>query len=53
MDRKRVELERAYREARRACLQAKIRLLEHMLKTRRARLRHGPKPIELPGYDRK
>ena len=32
-------------------LAARIRLLEHLLKTRRAQRRRGPKPIELPGYD--
>ncbi|MEM8731056.1 MAG: hypothetical protein AAGF79_14185 [Pseudomonadota bacterium] len=51
MDKKQIELERAYKEARRVYLAARIRLLEHMLKTRRARRRHGPAPIELPGYD--
>ena len=53
MDKKQKELERQYRDARQAFLAARIRLLEHLLQTRRAQRRRGPKPIELPGYDKR
>ncbi len=53
MDKRYAQLLKDYRAARRAYLQAKIKLLEHLLKTRRARMARGPRPIELPGYDKK
>ncbi len=52
MDKTLNDLTDRYRNARRDYLQAKIRLLEHLLKRRRARRARADRPIELPGYDR-
>ncbi len=51
MDKKEKHLVREYYEARQKYLRAKVRLLEHMLRQRRARRARGPQPIELEGYD--
>lgn len=52
MDKRYGHLLREYHEARRAYLRAKVQLLEHILKLRRAKRARQPRPIELPGYDR-